>query len=67
MSTNYIKNESHGDRNKTLSVKEYLNGIRPYHKWSQKSDTWKIQLPTAINCVSHRETDEKRGMHSKSD
>ena len=38
--------ESNGDGNKTLSVKEYLNKIRPYLKNLindlKKSDTWKI-------------------------
>ena len=29
---NYIEYESKGDRNKTPSVKEYLNEIRPYSK-----------------------------------
>ena len=28
----YIEYESNGDRNKTLSVEEYLNNIRPYLK-----------------------------------
>ena len=31
-SSNYIEYESNGDRNKTLSVKEHLNNIRPYLK-----------------------------------
>ena len=31
-SNNYIEYESNGDRNKTLSAKEYLNKIRPYLK-----------------------------------
>ena len=31
-SNNYIEHESKGDRNKTLSVEEYLNKIRPYLK-----------------------------------
>ena len=31
-SNNYIEYESNGDRIKTLSVKEYLNKIRPYFK-----------------------------------
>ena len=31
-SNNYIECESNGDRNKTLSVEEYLNKIRPYLK-----------------------------------
>ena len=33
-SNNYIEYESNGDRNKTLSVKEYLNKIGPYLKAS---------------------------------
>lgn len=28
--SNYIEHESNGDRNKKLSVKEYLNEIKPY-------------------------------------
>ena len=36
-----------GNRNKTLTVEEYLNKIRPYLKDIinnlKKSDTWKIQ------------------------
>ena len=31
-SNNYIEYESSGDKNKTLSVKEYLNKTRPYLK-----------------------------------
>ena len=33
-SNNYIEYESKGDKNKTLSVNEYLNIIRPYLKTS---------------------------------
>ena len=29
-SNNYIENESNGDRNKALSVEQYLNKISPY-------------------------------------
>ena len=29
-SNNYIEQESNGDKNKRLSVEEYLNKIRPY-------------------------------------
>ena len=28
--SNYIEHESKGDKNKTLSITEYLNMIRPY-------------------------------------
>ena len=43
-SNNYIEYESNGDRNKTLSVEEYLNKIGPYFKKNminnlKKSDT----------------------------
>ena len=31
-SNNYIEYENNGNRNKTLSVEEYLNKIRPYLK-----------------------------------
>ena len=31
-SKNYTEYENNGDRNKTLSIKEYLNKIRPYLK-----------------------------------
>ena len=45
-SNNYIEYESNGDKNKALSVEEYLNKIRPYLKDIinnlQKFDTWKI-------------------------
>ena len=46
-SKNYIEYKSNDDRNKTLSVKEYLNKIRAYLKGIinnlKKSGTWKIQ------------------------
>ena len=44
-SNNYIEYESKGDRNKRLSVEEYLNKIRSYFKDInnlKKSDMWKI-------------------------
>ena len=58
-------------RNKNLSVKEYLNKIKPYLRDIitnlQKSETWKIQLTIAINFNSSKDVDEKRVMHSNSD
>ena len=63
--------ESNSDKNKTLSVEEYLNKIRPYLKDIinnlKKSDTWKIQLTIANNFISSIDNDEERVMHSKSD
>ena len=49
----YIKYESNHDRNKNLSVKKYLNEMKPYLRDIiinlQKSNTWKIQFAIAIN------------------
>ena len=62
MEQNYIEYESNGDRNKTLSIEEYLNKIRPYLKDSinnlKKSDTWKLQLTITINFMPSKDTDE---------
>ena len=69
-SSSYIEYESNGDKNKTLSVDEYLNKISPYLKSilnNLKSDTWKIQLTIANNFISSLDNDEERAMHSKSD
>ena len=56
---------------KNLSIKEYLNEIKPYLKDikinRQKSDTWKNQLTLVINFVSSKDVDEEGVMHSKSD
>ena len=64
----YIEYESNGDRNKCLSVEEYLNKIRPYPKdiinHLKKSDTWKIQLTITNNLIQFI---DERVMHSKSD
>ena len=67
-SNNCIKDES--DRNKTLSIKEYIDKIGPCLKDInnlKKSDTWKIQLTIAVNFISLKDTDEESVMHSKSD
>ena len=68
---NHIEYESNGDRNKTLSMEEYLNKIRPYLKEIinnlKRSDTWKIRLSIATNFMSSKDTDEEGLMHSKSD
>ena len=53
---NYIQYESKGDKDKILTIREYLNMIRPYlvdmindHK---NQSEWKIQLTAAINFIS---------------
>ena len=70
-SNNYIEYESNGDRNKALSVEEYLNKVSPYSKAIidnlKKSDTRKNQLEIANNFISSIDNDEERMMHSKSD
>ena len=62
---NHIEYESSGDKNKNLSVKEYLDKSKPYLRDIiinfQKSDTWKIQLT-----ISDEDVDKKLVMHSKS-
>ena len=67
----YIVHESNGDRNKTLSVEEYLNKIKPYLKdiinSPKKCDTWKIQLTIANNFIPSIDNDEGRIRHLKSD
>ena len=49
----YVEYENNDDRNKTLSIEEYLNKIRPNLKEIinniKLSDTQKIQLTIAIN------------------
>ena len=59
------------DKNKNLSVNEYLNEIKPYLKDIitdfQKSGTWKIQWAIAINFLSSKDLDEEQIMDSKTD
>ena len=60
-----------GDRNKNLSVKEYLDKIKPCLRDIiiniQEIDTWKIQLAIAINFISSKDVDKERIMHLKND
>ena len=67
---NYIQYESKGDKDKMLSINEYLDIIRPYlrekindHKTQSR---WKIQLTIAINFISSKDSDETRTMRAKS-
>ena len=71
-SNNYTEHKSDGDWNKTLSVKEYLNKVRPYLKDIinniKKCNTGKTQLTIKNNFLSPKvDDDEERVMHSKSD
>ena len=69
-SNNYIEYESNREKNKTLSVEEYLSKTRPYSKHIinnlKKSDTWKIQLTMANNFISSIDNDEELVMRIKS-
>ena len=68
---NYIQYESIGDKDKTLTITEYLDMIRPYlsdiindHKTQGE---WKIRLIILINFVSSKYSDETRTMDTKND
>ena len=66
-----IKYENNGDGNKNVSVKEYLNKIKPYLRDIiidiQKSDLSKVQLAIGIEFTSSEDIDEERVIHSQSD
>ena len=68
---NYIKYESNEDKDKTLSIKEYLDMIKEYlsdvindHK---TQDERKIQLTMEINFISSKDSNETCTMHTTSD
>ena len=68
---NYIQYESIGDGDKNLSIKEYIDIIRPYlsdiiNNYKTQGE-WKIHLTMAINFISSKDSDETRIMHTKSD
>ena len=57
--------ESDGDKEKKLSVKQYLNKITPYlydlindHRIARR--VWKIQINMHVNFISSRDTGETR-------
>ena len=68
--SNYIEYESNGDKDKMLSVKEYLNEIRQYLKDMIKDHKtqgeWKIQSTIAISFMSSKDSNESRTVPSKS-
>ena len=67
---NYIEYESNGDKNRNLSLVEYLNKLKPYLRNIiidfQSCDTWKIQLTNAINFISSKDVEEGCVIHSRS-
>ena len=60
-SDNFIEYESIGGRNKTLSIKKYLNKIRLYFKDIindlKKSDPRNIKSTIAIKFISSKDND----------
>ena len=70
-SNNYIKYESNGDKDKILSIKEYLDMIRQYLRDiinDQKTQgEWKIQLTIDIHFISSKDSNETCAMHTNSD
>ena len=66
---NYIEYQSNCHRNRNLSLKEYINKIKPYLRDIvidlQEFDTWKIQLAIATNFISSKDAEEERVMDSK--
>ena len=70
-SSKYIQYKSNGDKDNLLSIKEYLDIIKPYlsgiindHKTQGE---WKIKLTMTIKFFSSKDFEEIRTMHSPSD
>ena len=70
-SSNYIEYKSGGNKDKTLSIKDYLDEIKPYlsdiindHKTQGK---WKIKLTMTVNFFSSKDSKETRTVYSPSD
>ena len=67
----YIQYESIGDKDKNLSIKEYIHIIRPYLSDTMNNNKtqgeWKIHLTNAINFISSNDSDETCTMHTKKD
>ena len=65
----YIECNSDGDKDKRLSIEEYLNMIRPYlsNMIDDHMDKWKIQLSMKISFISSRDSNETRFLYTNSD
>ena len=57
-------------KDKTLSVEDYLDEVRPYLNnmidSHRSQGEWKVQLKKAINFFSSKDSEEIRTMHNKS-
>ena len=66
---NYVEYESNADKDKRLSIEEYVNMIRPYlsHIIDDHKNELKIQLTVGINFISIKDSSETHSiyMHSK--
>ena len=63
---NYIEYQSNGDKDKTISIEEYLDATKPYlsnMKNNHNQGEWKIQLSLIVNFVPF----ETRIMYTDSD
>ena len=62
--------ESRGDKDRNLSLQEYLNIIEPFLRGMMNNHKnhreWKIQLMMWINFVSSLDTDELHIMYTRS-
>ena len=70
-SSNYIEYESDGDKDKSLSIKEYLNMMKPYlsgiiNDYNNQGE-WEIHLTLAVKAFSSKDSEETQIMYSKSD
>ena len=67
----YTEYESNSGSNKDLTLKEYLDKLKPYLRDIiidlQNSDTWKIHLTIAISFIPSKDVDEEHLMHAKSE
>ena len=61
-SSNYIEYESNGDKNKPLSIKEYLDKVKTYLidliDYHKTQGEWKIHLTMTIDFISSKDSDE---------
>ena len=69
--SNYIEYKSNGDKDKTLSIKDYLDEIKPYLSDmindKKTQGEWKVHRTMAMKFFSCKDSEEIRTMDSKSD
>ena len=70
-SSNKIEYKSNGDKDKTLSINDYFDEIKPYLNDIindlKTQGEWKIHLTMVINLFSSKDSEEIHTIHSKSD